>query len=59
MITDTYSDLPKKKASLILYDLLKNNEIQRIEIDSLEKLIILLLDAIYTQDFPKILYIFR
>jgi len=38
MITDTYSDLPKKKASLILYDLLKNNEIQRIEVDSLEEL---------------------
>jgi len=38
LITDTYSDLPKKKAYLILYDLKDKREIERIEINSIEKL---------------------
>jgi len=38
MITDTYSDLPKKKAFLIFYDLFEKREIQRIEVDSIDQL---------------------
>lgn len=38
MITDIYSDLPKKKPSLLLYDLKNNEIIQQTYFDSIQKL---------------------
>ena len=38
MITDIYSDLPRKKPSLLLFDLKKNKIVQKIYFNSIQKL---------------------